>query len=102
MIRRPPISTLFPSTTLFRSPFWPVPSVPTVIGDGVPRSESVLDACPVTVPGSGDVKVIVHLPVASVPPVQVLVETAEYAPNPFFSHTVIGSPPPATQPTPLP
>src|SRR5205085_2182604 len=72
------------STNVFTAslPFWPVPSV-WMVNAVAPESEIRLEACPVTVPGSGEVNVIAHVPAAPVPPVQVLVETAKCAPLPL-------------------
>src|SRR5258705_1064541 len=41
MIRRPPRSTLFPYTTLFRSPFPPWVALPRVLRYAVPRGDDL-------------------------------------------------------------
>src|SRR5438034_8208153 len=48
MIRRPPRSTLFPYTTLFRSPFWSFAEKPFVlVGTMKPRIDSTSSSVPV-------------------------------------------------------
>ena len=83
-------------------PFSPCPLVSTVIGLAVPRSDSVLVAWPVTLPGADDVNVIVQTPFAFVPLVHVLLETSKLAPLALESATVTGSFAAGTQPVALP
>src|SRR3954471_258196 len=83
-------------------PFWPCPSVCTVIGVAVPRSERVLEASPVTVPGVGDVNVTEQCPVASVLLVQVFVDALAAAPFVFVNVAVTDSFAAGTKPAPPP